>query len=107
MATREEYNACVSEGLKGKKLGKEERQQEFCIVAKLCSGKAQNRAEADALCSQPKEPKPSTKSSAGGSTSGRVRIMPSESGILIKKGRSKIEISEADYRKICPCQFEE
>jgi len=104
---REVYNACVSKGLKGKTLGKEERQQEFCIVAKLCSGKAQSREEANALCSQPKEPKPATSSRAVGSSSGRVRIMPSESGILIKKGRTKIDISEADYRKICPCQFEE
>ena len=101
---REEYNACVSDGLKGKKLGKEERQQEFCIVAKLCSGKAQSRDEAKAICSQPKEPK--LRASAGAST-GNVRILPTESGILIKKGRSKIEISEAQYRKICPCQFEE
>jgi len=55
---RKEYNDCVAAGLKGKKLGREERKQEFCIVAKTCSGKAKGREEARVLCSQPKEPKP-------------------------------------------------
>lgn len=55
---RQKYNACISSGLKGKQLGKEERKLEFCIVSKLCSGKARNREEATLICSQPKEPKP-------------------------------------------------
>jgi len=59
VASRQEYNTCISKGLRGKTLGKEERQQEFCIVAKLCSGKAKDRAEAKMICSQPKQPKPS------------------------------------------------
>ena len=55
---RQEYNACVGAGLKGKTLGKEERKLEFCIVSKTCSGKAKDREEAKYLCSLPKEPKP-------------------------------------------------
>lgn len=55
---REEYNACVADGMRGKKLSREERNLEFCIVAKRCSGKAKDREEAKILCSQPKEPKP-------------------------------------------------
>lgn len=43
--------------MKGKQLSKEERQLEFCVVAKTCSGKAKNREEAILICSQPKEPK--------------------------------------------------
>jgi hypothetical protein len=54
---RQEYNACISSGMKGKQLSKEERRLEFCIVAKTCSGKAKNREEAMLICSQPKEPK--------------------------------------------------
>lgn len=55
---REEYNSCISVGLKGKKFDKEQRKLEFCIVSKTCSGKAKDREEAKYLCSLPKEPKP-------------------------------------------------
>lgn len=55
---REEYNACISKGLKGKTFGKEERKLEFCVVAKLCSSKIKDREEAERICSLPKEPKP-------------------------------------------------
>lgn len=54
---RKEYNTCVGKGMSGKKLTKEERNLEFCIVAKTCSGKAKSRNEAMEICSQPKEPK--------------------------------------------------
>jgi len=54
---RQKYNACISSGMKGKKLTKEERQLEFCVVAKTCSGKAKTREEALQICSQPKPPK--------------------------------------------------
>ena len=54
---RVKYNACVSQGLKGKQLGKEERKLEFCIVAKGCA-KGLSREEATRICSLPKEPKP-------------------------------------------------
>lgn len=53
----QEYRSCVASGLKGKKLSKEERKQEFCIVSKVCSRKANDRDEAKRLCSLPKEPK--------------------------------------------------
>lgn len=56
--SREEYNACVAEGMSGKQLSGDARKLEFCVVAKLCSGKAKSREEAKTICSQPKEPKP-------------------------------------------------
>jgi hypothetical protein len=58
MATRQEYNTCMAKGMRGKKLTKEERALEFCVVAKLCSGKSKTEQEARLVCSQPKEPKP-------------------------------------------------
>ena len=54
---REEYNACISKHLTGKKFTPEERKMEFCIVAKTCSGKVKSREEAMTICSLPKEPK--------------------------------------------------
>jgi len=57
MATRQEYTSCVGQGMKGKKLSREERQLEFCVVSKLCSQKTSNREEAIRLCNLPKEPK--------------------------------------------------
>ncbi len=55
---RAKYTSCVGSGMKGKSLTREERQMEFCIVSKLCSGKAKGRDEAKVICSQPKPPKP-------------------------------------------------
>lgn len=57
MATREKYNACMRPYIKGKDKTKEQRQMDFCIGAKVCSGKAKDE-EARQLCSLPKEPKP-------------------------------------------------
>lgn len=37
---------------------KEQRKLDFCVGAKICSGKAKTGDEAKALCSLPKEPKP-------------------------------------------------
>lgn len=58
---RASYNKCVGEGMRGKKLTKEERKKEFCITAKTCSGKASSRGQAAQMCeislSQPREPK--------------------------------------------------
>ena len=57
---QEEYRACMAKGLKGRKLGKEERKLEFCILSKLCSQKSKDREEAKAICvesaSNPKPP---------------------------------------------------
>jgi hypothetical protein len=58
MMDRAEYNSCIANGLRGKKLGKEERKLEFCIISKTCSGKARSREEAARVCSLPKPPKP-------------------------------------------------
>ncbi|MFA5378445.1 MAG: hypothetical protein WC455_22010 [Dehalococcoidia bacterium] len=49
---REKYNSCLAEGLKGKTLSKEERKSEFCIQAKICSGKASSRSEAEKKCAE-------------------------------------------------------
>jgi len=58
---RKAYNKCVGEGLKGRKLSKVERKQEFCVLSKTCSSKAKSRDEALELCrlsmSQPKAPR--------------------------------------------------
>ena len=54
---RIEYNACIADRLRGKKFSKEERGLEFCVTAKLCSGKVSSREEALQICSLPKEPK--------------------------------------------------
>jgi hypothetical protein len=59
---QEDYRACMSKGLKGKKgLSKEERQTLFCIESRLCSGKAQTKEQAAQLCSTtaPKQPQQS------------------------------------------------
>jgi hypothetical protein len=55
---RQAYNSCMAQGMAGKKLSKDERNLEFCVVAKMCSGKAGSRDEATTICSQPKPPKP-------------------------------------------------
>ena len=50
MPSRQEYNACVSTFLKGKQLTRPERKKEFCVAAKICSGKAGDRDMAAELC---------------------------------------------------------
>ena len=64
MANREEYNACMRPYLVGSK-PKEQRRLDFCIGAKVCSGKAKTDGEAKKLCdeaaAQPKNPKPEKK----------------------------------------------
>lgn len=58
MATREKYNTCMKPYIRGSNKTKEQRQMNFCIGAKVCSGKAKNEEEAKKLCLLPKEPKP-------------------------------------------------
>ena len=53
---REEYNACMKPYMSGSK-SKEQRQRDFCVGAKVCSGKAKTEDEAIAICSTPKLPK--------------------------------------------------
>ncbi len=48
------YNSCIGGKLKGLHLSKEERKLEFCIVSKVCSGKAADRDAAIAACNVPK-----------------------------------------------------
>lgn len=65
MATRQEFNSCISKGMAGKTFTKEQRKLEFCTLAKLCSGKVRSREEALRICSQPKPPKPARTSRQG------------------------------------------
>lgn len=55
---RVEYNHCMSPYIRGSK-PKEQRKLDFCIGAKICSGKASSPEEAKTLClnAPPKEPK--------------------------------------------------
>jgi hypothetical protein len=57
---RAEYTACMTPAMREfpKGISKDERSALFCQAAKLCSGKAKDKAEATALCNQPKPPKP-------------------------------------------------
>ena len=59
MASREEYNACMRPYITGSK-PKEQRKLDFCIGAKICSGKAKDEEEARKICLQSLEPKTST-----------------------------------------------
>lgn len=60
---QEEYRACMAKGLKGKSgLSRPERQLLFCVQSRLCSGKAEDEAEARQFCSIPKVPSPDKKS---------------------------------------------
>ena len=62
MPSREEFTRCITPFMKGAK-SKEERQLNMCIGAKICSGKAKTREEAERLCLLPKEPKAPRKTS--------------------------------------------
>jgi hypothetical protein len=57
VATRTEYNQCMRPYITGSK-PKEQRKLDFCVGAKICSGKASSRDEAIQICSLPKVPKP-------------------------------------------------
>lgn len=61
MASRVEYNNCMRPYITGSK-PKEQRKLDFCVGAKICSGKSSSREEAVQLCSLPKEPKENKKS---------------------------------------------
>ena len=56
MGNREEYNTCMRPYMTGSK-PKEQRKLDFCVGAKVCSGKAKTEEEAKAICSIPKLPK--------------------------------------------------
>lgn len=62
MATRTEYNQCMRPYITGSGKSKEQRKLDFCVGAKICSGKSSSREEAVQLCSLPKESKTSKKS---------------------------------------------
>jgi len=53
---RDEYNACIRPYITGSK-PKEQRRLDFCIGAKICSGKAKDEEEARRICIQSPEPK--------------------------------------------------
>lgn len=56
-ATREEYNTCMRPYITGKGKTREQRKLDFCIGAKVCSGKAQTDEEAKVICDVPRIPK--------------------------------------------------
>lgn len=53
---RESYNTCLRPFISGS-MPQEQRKLNFCIGAKVCSGKAKNKEEAEAICLLPKPPK--------------------------------------------------
>jgi hypothetical protein len=53
MASRAEYNKCIRPYITGSK-PKEQRKLDFCVGAKICSGKAETREQAEGLCSKVK-----------------------------------------------------
>ncbi len=78
---RAQYSACIGQAMAGKQMTKEERQLEFCVAAKTCSGKASSREEAVGICKQPKPPKPEGEK---------------------KKRKSKCECPELDPAELIP-----
>ena len=95
---QEDYRSCMAKNMGGGKLkglSKEERTLTFCSIAKLCSGKAKDEAEARRLCSLPKEPKASKSKLEGA---------PEDiNGIYIKVGRKTVKVSPKEFARICPC----
>ena len=75
---REEYNKCVAERLRGRKLSAPERRKAFCVSAKVCS-KGISEEEAAQACetslSQPKEPKPSARRPRVSRGAGGMRVV--------------------------------
>ena len=57
MPNREEYNTCMKPYITGKGKTKEQRKLDFCIGAKMCSGKAKTDEEAKGICDVPRLPK--------------------------------------------------
>ena len=49
---RQAFGQCIGNAMRGKKFTKEERKKEFCITAKVCSGKAKDRSTAIQQCKQ-------------------------------------------------------
>lgn len=62
MTSRAKYNECMRPYMVGSK-PKEQRKSDFCVGAKICSGKAQTREQATQLCSN-KAPKQTQQASA-------------------------------------------
>jgi hypothetical protein len=52
MADRAAYNECMRPFITGSGKTKEKRKQDFCVGAKICSGKAGTEEEAAALCAR-------------------------------------------------------
>lgn len=58
MGKREDYTKCMRPYITGSK-PKEQRRLDFCVGAKICSGRASSREEAERLCVESaKTPKP-------------------------------------------------
>jgi len=76
---RKKYNQCIADAMRGKKLGGPERKREFCITAKICSGKASSREQANEQCEisaqQPKERKAKRGRRAPAANQGGMRLV--------------------------------
>jgi len=49
MTDRVKYNSCIAPYITGSKT-KDKREHDFCIGAKICSGKAKNEEDAEQMC---------------------------------------------------------
>jgi hypothetical protein len=63
---REAYNACLRPYISGS-MPQDQRKLQFCIGAKVCSGKAKTEEEARQICMQPKPAKTSKRTKKGAS----------------------------------------
>lgn len=91
MGKREAYNKCMSSFIRGTGKTKEQRQNDFCIGAKVCS-KNVSREEAARLCAEaalnPKPPKPNR-------TRGKCRIDVATLSACVLKAIDGTEITLA------------
>ena len=97
---REQYNECMKPYISGKK-AKEERKLDFCIGAKVCSGKAKSEEEARHIClTAPKAP-PKTKAPKRKDCSADMIEL---AGCVIKKLSGDLtEAGLAEAMQLCAC----
>jgi len=107
---RASYNACIGKAIRGKKLTKEERKLEFCIVSKLCSGKTSSRDEAQRICSLPKPPKTAkTRRSKKGGQSCEKEVLALSHCVAenidmnLASNINSVEMAVANALMVCQC----
>lgn len=70
MASRKEYTSCIRPYITGSK-PKEQRKLDFCVGAKICSGKAKTREEAERICKEAASLPKTAKAKSGKRSSGK------------------------------------